>query len=165
MPNTYIPEVRDFIGRFVKGSARKNIQRDAILVDAFGDSPEMADHLLALVLSGTKTATCTSLWALEHDNEAPPVPGTLEVILDGSKKPRCIIKTVQVQQVAYEDVTAEFARAEGEHEPHDLSDEHVLQHWRDGHWAFFTRTLIPIGYVPTQDMPLIFEHFKVIYIE
>jgi uncharacterized protein YhfF len=102
---------------------------------------------------------------LEHDNEAPPVPGTLGVILDGSKKPRCIIKTVQVQQVAYEDVTAEFARAEGEHEPQDLSDEQVLQHWRDGHWAFFTRTLIPIGYVPTQDMPLLFEHFKVIYIE
>jgi uncharacterized protein YhfF len=32
---------------------------------AFGDSPQMADALLALVLAGTKTATCSALAAYE----------------------------------------------------------------------------------------------------
>ena len=34
--------------------------RDAVTF-AFGDSPELADELLALVLAGRKTATCAAL--------------------------------------------------------------------------------------------------------
>lgn len=62
-------------------------------------------------------------------------------------------------------VCAEFAREEGEHKPLDLPDEQVLEHWREGHWAIFERTLPLIGYTPQLDMPILCERFKVIYQE
>jgi len=165
MPYRHTPAIRDFINRFLEATGRKDIKCDAILVDAFGDSPEMADRLLSLVLAGTKTASASSLWAWEHDHETPIEPGACSVILDGSGNPRCIVETTHADIVAYQDVTAEFARAEGEHEPLDLPDDRVFEHWRKGHWAFFGRTLTPLGRHPKQDMPVICERFKVIYQE
>lgn len=157
--------VRDFIGRFIGPHPQQGLDPASILVDSFGDSPEMADQLLALVLAGTKTATCSALWAWEHDNDAPLQPGMLSVIVDGAGQPRCVLETTQTRVMGYQDVPADFARAEGEHEPPELPDEQVLAHWRHGHWAFFTRTLPPLGYTPSPDMPVICERFRVIYQE
>jgi len=165
MSNTHTPRIRAFIERFIAQADRPDLNLDDILVDSFGDSPEMADHLLELALVGTKTATCSSLWAWKHENEVPLIPGILAVILDGSNTPRCIIETTQVITTEYQQVTADFARAEGEHSPLDLPDEQVLMHWRAGHWAFFRRTLPGIGRTPSQDMPVLCEHFRVVYEE
>ncbi|HTV67980.1 MAG TPA: ASCH domain-containing protein, partial [Rhizobiaceae bacterium] len=40
---------------------------------AFGDSPELANELLALVLSGAKTATCGALRDYGGDEPVPEV--------------------------------------------------------------------------------------------
>src|SRR4051812_11942034 len=50
---------------------------------SFGDSPEMADELLALVLSGKKTATCGALAQFAPGGEAMPAVGRRDVVLDG----------------------------------------------------------------------------------
>jgi uncharacterized protein YhfF len=39
---------------------------------SFGDSPAMADELLALVLAGTKTATCGARRDFGPGKDAPP---------------------------------------------------------------------------------------------
>jgi len=96
----------------------------------FGDSAEMADELLTLVLAGGKRATCSSLAACEAD--IMPTEGEVSVILDGAGEPRCAIRTTQVEIMAFEDVSEDFARAEGEG---DLSYEW----WRDAHEAYYRR--------------------------
>lgn len=165
MPDTHTPTIHAFIDRYLAQPSARQFNPNDFLVDTFGDSPEMADRLLALVLAGTKTATCSSLWAWEHEHAAPLTPGTHAVILDGANTPRCIIETTQAPIVPYNQVTADFARAEGEHTPLDLPDEQVLEHWRQGHWAYFSRTLPPLGLTPSQGMPVICERFRVIYAE
>lgn len=103
-----------------------------ILVDAFafGDSPAMADELLALVLAGTKTATTS--W--------PPDPsvavGVEQLILDGRGQPAARIRYTDVALVSFMDVGADFAAAEGEG---DLS----LEYWRRTHREYFTRVSTP----------------------
>lgn len=161
------PEVHAFIERFMKSEAGAHASAENIVIDAFGDgeSVQMADELLALVLAGTKTATCMSAWSWDEEFETPLVPGMLSVILDGSKTPRCVVETISVTRLAYQDVTADFARAEGEHTPADLDDDAVLKHWRAGHWAFYARTLPLIGREPSEEMPVLCERFKVIYRE
>ena len=77
----------------------------------FGDSPELADELLALILAGGKRATCSSLAACEAD--IMPTVGEVSVILDGAGVPRCAIRTTEVEIMAFEDVGEDFARAEG----------------------------------------------------
>ena len=65
---------------------------------AFGDSPELADELLALVLCGKKTATCGALRDIEAGEPMPEV-GRRDVVLDGRGKPACVIETIEVTQV------------------------------------------------------------------
>lgn len=113
----------------------------------FGDSPELADELLALVLAGTKTATCG---ALRDFNAQEPVPeaGRRDVVLDGRGRPACVIETLSVLIQRFDQVDEAFAVAEGEG-PYEA--------WRDGHIAYFERNG---GYAP--DMMLVCERFRVV---
>ena len=124
--------------------------------DGFGDSPELADELGALVLNGIKTGTCSSVWEWEAEGESLPEAGSIWIVLDGSGKPICITETYEVTICKYNEVDAEFARAEGEG---DLS----LEYWREAHRNFFSRVLPKIGKEFSEDMPLVCERFRLIY--
>lgn len=124
--------------------------------EAFGDSPAMADKLAALILSGSKTATCSALWEYEVEDEPLPEVGEKYILLDGQEKPLCIIETSEVEIRPYNEVDAQFAADEGE-------GDQSLEHWRKVHWEFFSRTLSEIGKEPVENMPLVCERFRVIY--
>ena len=79
----------------------KNTDKDYFERFSFGDSPEMADELLALVLAGKKTATVS---VILEDEQAPSV-GDLSLVLDGLSTPACVIKTVHVETVKFCDLT------------------------------------------------------------
>ena len=112
---------------------------------SFGDSPELADALLALVREGRKTATC---WAAAQ--MGPTVAGERSVVLDGAGRPALLVETLSCVAVRYCDVGPEFAALEGEG---DLS----LEHWRAAHRRYFTR-----AGVFAEDMELCCETFRVL---
>ncbi|CNI22723.1 ASCH domain-containing protein [Yersinia pekkanenii] len=116
---------------------------------SFGDSPELADELVALVVTGKKTASCGSLHSFENEEE-PPSIGSYSIILGGNGKPICVIRTVALRLIRFSDVTAGLASQEGEG---DLS----LGYWRAAHRAFFER-----AGVYSDDMELVFEQFELI---
>lgn len=98
---------------------------------AFGDAatpadPALADALLALVLAGTKTATC---WDARDGLKGSAV-GDCWVVLDGTRTPRAVLRTVALEKCRFDQVSAEFAWLEGE-------DDRSLAAWRDGHRQFF----------------------------
>lgn len=117
---------------------------------SFGDSPELADELLALVMAGQKTASCSSLVA--YQSEPSPGIGAYNIIEDGRGKACCVVRTLGLMLVNFDQVTPEMAAMEGEG---DLS----LTYWRHAHKDFFSRA----GSF-TPDMPLVFEHFAVVEI-
>ena len=117
---------------------------------SFGDSPELADELLALVLAGTKTATCgDAAWFEAHPEEAP-VEGALAVVLDGAGRPAAVIETLEVTRRRFDEVDREFVEAEGE-------DDGDVESWRRGHEAFFRRN----GHF-SPDMMLVCERFRLV---
>ena len=122
----------------------------------YGDSPELMDELIQLVLIGRKTATCGSLWEWEAEGKPLPKAGDIWVELDGSGNPVCITETVEVTIRKYNEVDAVFAREEGEG---DLS----LEYWREAHKNYFSRVLAKIGKEFSEDMPLVCERFRLIY--
>lgn len=126
------------------------------IAEPFGDNPALADELGSLVLSGRKSATCSAVWEYEAKNEPFPQVDTLWLVLDGRNKPMCVVETIEVTICPYNEVDADFARAEGE-------DDLSLESWREGHKRFFTRTLAPINKNFSTDMPLVCERFRVIY--
>src|SRR5690606_20709206 len=97
---------------------------------AFGATPEHADGLLALVMSGVKTGTASSVWDYEASGDPMPEVGELSVILDGSGTPRAVIRTTSLQTVPFDEVSEEHAHAEGE-------GDRTLRAWRDIHEHFW----------------------------
>ena len=113
---------------------------------SFGDNPELADELLALVLSGAKRATC---WA-ESQGLLSAEVGKAMVVLDGRGVPRAVVRTIELTKRRFDEVDAACAHDEGE-------GDRSLQHWREAHRRYFTR----LGrYAP--DMMLWCERFELV---
>jgi uncharacterized protein YhfF len=132
------------------------VRDEQYVAEGWGDSPEMADELGALIADGTKTATCSALWEYEAEDEPLPQVGLKSIVLDGKGDPLCIVETTEVEVRPYEEVDAGFAYEEGE-------GDRSLEYWREAHWSFFSRTLPNMGKEPTTDMPLVCERFRVVY--
>jgi uncharacterized protein YhfF len=124
---------------------------------AFGASPEQADELLALVLSGIKTATSGALWDYEAEGEQLPTPGALGIVTDGGGVPHALVVTTQVEIVPFDEVSAEHAYLEGE-------GDRSLATWREVHErSFMEHAVHSHGF--SRDMPVVLERFAVLYSE
>ncbi|QFG69820.1 ASCH domain-containing protein [Ornithinimicrobium pratense] len=146
---------------------------------SFGDDPHQADRLLDLVLTGKKTATASALRDYEDEARelareqdalhgpaegdllvdtdldlALPEPGLLSILLDGSGRPRALIRITDVQIVRFGDVSAEHARREGE-------GDGSLAHWRRVHQEFFHRSSTT-GEPVDEDTMVVLEQFEVL---
>jgi uncharacterized protein YhfF len=126
------------------------------IAEGWGDGPALANELGALIVEGIKTATCSAVWEWEAEGNPIPQKGLITIALDGHGEPLCIVETVEVTIRNYNEVAADFARAEGEG---DLS----LEYWRAAHRNYFSRVLPKIGKEFSEDMPLVCERFKLIY--
>ena len=125
---------------------------------SFGDSAELADELIGLVLDGTKTATAAAQWEYEAADEPLPRKGDLSIVLDGAGGPRLLVRTTKVETVPFDQVTAEHARLEGE-------DDRSLESWRSNHERYWRRTLAAVGQEFDPAMPVVCERFEVLYSE
>lgn len=121
----------------------------------FDLTEKWANELLRLVLEGKKRATSSSLTCYELEGERVPAPGDLSIVTDWAGEPHCVIETTQVDILSFRDMTFALCRLEGE--------DDSLDSWRRSHINFFTAEGREAGYVFTEDMPVIFEQFRVIY--
>ncbi len=95
---------------------------------SFGDTPDLADALLELVLIGKKTATC---WPASEGDKRVEVDKRW-IVKDGQGRPRAILETVELTRRRFEDVDKSFAHDEGE-------GDRSLRYWRRAHTNYFTR--------------------------
>jgi len=112
---------------------------------AFGDSRELADELVDLVVKGFKTATCST-----EDEPNTSEPGERWVVLDGSGEPRCVIETTEITYRRFNEVDKAFAYDEGE-------GDRSLAYWRNAHRNYFGR----LGRF-SEDMMLMCEPFRLV---
>jgi len=124
-------------------------------VFGFGDTPEMADDLGALVVDGIKTATCSLLWEYEVEDEVLPKVDDFSIVLDGQGEPICIIQTTEVTIKPFSEVDPQFAFEEGE-------GDRSLAYWRKAHWDFFEPYCTKMGWTLSEEMPLVCERFRVV---
>ena len=132
------------------------VRSEPYVAEWFGDNPELAAELAALIIEGTKTATCSALWEWQAEGQPLPKVGLKTIVLDGAEKPLCIIETIEVTITPYNQVETQFAYDEGE-------GDRSLDYWREAHWRYFSRVLPAINRQPTEEMPLVCERFRVVY--
>jgi uncharacterized protein YhfF len=122
----------------------------------FDDHEATANELAALVLAGIKRATAGLVWSFEATGHSPPAPGALSVVTYWDGRPACVIETLAVELVPFDQVSAEFAAMEGE-------GDGSLEYWRRVHWDYFGRECARLGREPRPTMPVACERFSVIY--
>ncbi|MCL2397206.1 MAG: ASCH domain-containing protein [Defluviitaleaceae bacterium] len=121
----------------------------------FGIDKKMANDLLALVLSGQKRATASSLLAYECENSPLPQVGDYSIITDFDDTPHCVIQTTAVTILPFNKMTYNICKREGE--------DDTLESWQTSHRHCFTIEGKELGYEFTEDMSVVFEDFKVVY--
>lgn len=128
------------------------------IVEPFGDSVELADELIALVLHGPKRATAGALADYEHAGDPLPVVGDRWVATDGLRRPRAVLRTLEVRLGPLSSVDDAFAWDEGE-------GDRSRSMWLADHTRFFERSLGRIGVPFHADIEVVFERFAVDYQE
>ena len=123
---------------------------------SFGDSPGLADELLALVLEGRKTAAASLVVEYEDVGDPLPAPGDLSIVLDGRAEPRALIRTTRVEIVPFAEVTVEHASLEGE-------GDRTLEAWRTEHRRAWQGPLASFGHELDPSMPVVCERFAVLF--
>lgn len=114
---------------------------------------EAVDELAQAVIEGRKTATCSAHVLYELENEPIPVVDEYSIILNSLNEPVAIIKTVDVSITPMNEVTEEFALAEG---------DGSYRNWKEIHERYFKRELEKVGLEFTEDLLLVCERFELV---
>ncbi|MDF2483966.1 MAG: hypothetical protein K0R46_134 [Herbinix sp.] len=148
-------DVEEFWKRFLE---EKHLDENTKYLEVFHFevTEQGANQLLALVLSGRKRATASSLKAWEIEGKRPKV-GDYSIVTDWEGKPNCVIRTTGITELPFKDMTYDICKREGEDE--------CLETWQSNHRTFFAADAKELGYEFSEDMMVLFEDFEVIYRE
>lgn len=124
---------------------------------SFGGNNYQSNYLLYQVLEKIKTATCSAL-ELYEEGEKRPEQNDISIITYGNGLPGCIIKYKEITYKRFSEISEHEARLEGEG---DLT----LDSWQRSHEDFFTYEYSLIKKEFTNNIPLIFEVFEVIWVK
>ena len=147
--------IEDYWNRFIK--QHEEYKESKYEVWSFGYTENLANKLIGYVRAGKKTGTSSALEMYEIDEKVPE-EGNISIITHGNGLPGCIIRTEEIRKKKFKEITEEEARLEGEG---DLS----LEYWRNVHDHFFRSEYEEKGKEFTDEIPVIFERFQVIYDE
>src|SRR5262245_15506985 len=128
------------------------------MIEPFGDSKELADELIELVVDGPKRATAAALADCEIEQTPLPEPGLLSIATDGRGNARAVLRTTEVSVGPLSSVDDAFAWDEGE-------GDRTRASWLAEHEAFFRRYLPTVGVDFDPEMATVFERFDVVYTE
>ena len=148
-------EVVEFWERF----CQENLHADKEMpyqIWYFGNTSELAEKLVELVLAGKKRATASLECEFQDKPDKTPVVGGYSVVTDFEGHPKCIVRTTEVRTIQYNEVDAEFAFEEGE-------GDQSLDYWRGVHWDYSNEQCIDLGIEPSETMPVICERFELLY--
>jgi uncharacterized protein YhfF len=146
------PEIEAYWAAF---RAAAGIDHDRYVVGTMGDSPELADELVDLMLVGRKRATASL--ARDFGGEEPlPEVGDHVVVIDGAATPRCIWRITEVTIKPLIEVDDAFAWDEGE-------GDRSRAFWLDAHRRFFARQAAREGFAMHDLMPTVFERFTLLW--
>jgi uncharacterized protein YhfF/GNAT superfamily N-acetyltransferase len=122
---------------------------------SLGDSPELADILLALLLEGRKRATASLVREYGPGNPQPAV-GNYAVVVDGRGYPKAIWRTTDIRLGPLHSVNEAFAWDEGE-------GDRTRESWLALHRDYYTRQAKAQDFTFSDDIETVFERFEVVW--
>ncbi len=124
--------------------------------ERFGDSVELADELIGLVLHGPKRATAGLVADFAVVGEPLPRIGGHWIACDGPGAPRAVLRSRELRIGPIESVDDAFAWDEGE-------GARTRADWLHQHRRYFIRTCAARGEEFTEAHEVVFERFAVVW--
>jgi uncharacterized protein YhfF len=133
-------------------SGKNNVSDGPAAVTAMGDTPAMQDNLAALVVAGTKRATCALARWYGDDGEALPSVGDHWMVINGHDQPVAIVRVTEVSITPISEIDAQFARDEGE-------GDRSYSWWKAEHDRFWRHEAEREGFVYSDEMDAVCTRF------
>ncbi|MGP1588193.1 MAG: ASCH domain-containing protein [Treponemataceae bacterium] len=122
---------------------------------SLGEEAETSSYYILRLLSGQKTVFATSYYSFEIDRIPLPKSGSFFVVTDWQSKPYAVIEVTNVTTLPFNQVPWSIACREDE--------ANSIEEWREIKSEFFEEDAQIMGYEFNQNMPVVFEEFKVLY--
>ncbi len=122
----------------------------------FGNTVKMALELAELVIQGKKIATASLAAVNKIKPKDAPIPNGYSIVTDFHGVPLCVIQTVEIRHLPFEEVNSQFASDEGE-------GDQSLEYWRDVHWLYFTSEAAELGIEFNERSLVCCERFRLLY--
>ena len=123
-------------------------------VRRIGNAQKLSESLLGLITSGEKTG----LFSNPDEIQPRPATGDIFVFTDFEGRPRCAVQLREARLIRFADV----GPAETACESPAARD---VAAWRDIHGRYWQRIREAEGGTFSEEMPLLFQRFEVIYAE
>ena len=120
----------------------------------YGTDKQTADRWARFVRDGRIQGAAYCAWAFEFDHTQEPKTDDYSVILDWDGNAVCIVKTVRVETVPFDQVTDGLARLEG--------SRNTLE-WREEKGAQYKAICARIGLEFSESLPVLFERYEVVF--
>lgn len=119
---------------------------------SYAGNADLTDSLIALYLTGRKTAGSSVVQDFLSCGDRLPSVGDFWIVLDREERPRLLLRTVSIERHMFMDVPASVALAEGE-------GDSSLTFWREEHRRLYVPHLEKWGLARIEDAEIITEHF------
>jgi uncharacterized protein YhfF len=128
---------------------------DRYVVRRIGNAPAICESLLQLIAAGQKTGGFSRPEELEAAGLTPH-PGDYVILTDYDDRPRCLVQMQECRLLSFRDVGPEHTACESP----AARDVDV---WRGIHTRYWTPVLAAEGRVFTDDLPVLFQRFRLLY--
>ena len=118
------------------GKTAAQLREEGVRLGEYGVRGGLRDRLVGFIVSGEKTATASLAAEYVHEGIPEPRVGDVEAVIDERDVAVAVTRVTRVDRVPLDDVTWDFAQAEGE-------GFVSLADWRMQHDHFWRTHVVP----------------------
>ena len=125
---------------------------------SIGIDEETTGLIIDFIKEGEKVGTFSLPWLMESENIPDSQTGQPIILLSYDGKPEIVVQITKIEKTTFGEVDYEVTKIDGP----PVRDPEI---WIPLHRDYWNNVLEPYGRACTDDMPIIVEHFKLVYSE
>ena len=125
---------------------------------SIGIDEETTGLIIDFIKEGEKVGTFSLPWLMESENIPSSHTGQPIILLSYDGKPEIVVQITKIEETTFGEIDYEVTKIDGP----PVRDPEV---WIPLHREYWNNILEPYGRACNDDMPVVVEHFKMVYSE
>ena len=125
-------------------------------IRSIGIDEETTGMIIDFIKEGEKVGTFSLPWLMENEDIPGSHKGQPIILLSYDGKPEIVVQITDIEETTFGEIDYEITKIDGP----PVRDPEI---WIPLHRDYWNNILKPYGRACTDDMPVIVEHFKLVY--